>query len=213
MTIGASYNFGHFSFRRVFGGTDFHAAAGSFAMALSRTLEFSGYAGGARVESKFTRTVPLDPAIVALLGITSGREVVHAVRYIPYYAARLSQTFQTGVLSANVGHTVLPGNGLFLTSYTTSAGVSYGYTGLRRWSFNAFTQYATSTAVGDVAGSYRTATGGLAVSRKITGSLHFVSHASWRRYDSKSFSNYNRNVTDASIGIGFAPGDIPLRVW
>ena len=48
---------------------------------------------------------------------------------------------------------------------------------------------------------------------RLRGSLHFVSHASWRRYDSKSFCNYNRNVTDASIGIGFAPGDIPLRVW
>ena len=213
LTVGSSYSYGHYNFRRVFGGTDFHAVAGTLAIALTRTLEFSGYGGVARVESKFTRSIPLDPAIVALLGITSGKEVVHSVQFIPNAGARLSRAFQTGVLSISVGHGIVPGNGLFLTSYSTNLIGNYGYTGLRRWSFDAYVQYTHSTAIGDVAGSYGSTTGGLSVSRKITGPLHFLLTGSERRYGSASFSNYNRNVTDIRIGFGFTPGDIPLRVW
>ena len=213
VTVGTTYTYGHFTFRRVFGGTDLHSVTSTLAIALTRTVEFSGYAGPARVESKFTRSVPLDPAIVALLGISSGVEVVHSVRYIPYYAARLSKTFRTGVISGNAGHSVVPGNGLFLTSYSTTVGASYGYTGLRLWSFNSSFTYSRNSSVGDVAGGYRTMSGGFTISRKITKSLHFTAHTVMRKYSSPSFTNYNRTVTDSSIGLGFAPGEIPLRVW
>jgi hypothetical protein len=213
LTVGTSYSFGHYTFRRVFGGTDYHAGAGTIAVAVTRTLEFSGYGGIARVESKFTRTIPLDPAIVALLGITSGREVVHAVKFIPNVGARLSRTFQNGVLAVSAGHAVTPGNGLFLTSYSTHVIGNYGYTGLRRWSFDTYVQFSDNTSIGDVGGAYRTLTGGFSVSRKISGPLHLILTGSERRYTSSTFNSYNRNVTDVRIGLGFTPGDIPLRVW
>jgi hypothetical protein len=90
---------------------------------------------------------------------------------------------------------------------------NYGYTGLRRWSFDTYVQFSDNTSIGDVGGAYRTLTGGFSVSRKISGPLHLILTGSERRYTSSTFNSYNRNVTDVRIGLGFTPGDIPLRVW
>jgi hypothetical protein len=213
VTIGSAYSYNHFAYKNVFGGADLHGAVGTFGVGLTRSLEISGYMGVGRVEATFTRTVALDPAIVALLGIATGTEVAHAVTYIPTYAARVAKNFPRGVFSASVGHSVVPGNGLFLTSSTTMLLAGYTYTGLRRWSMGVYASDASSKAITDLAGKYRTTSGGLSVSRKITGSLHFVATGSVRRYGSPCFSKYNRVVSDFYVGVGYTPGDIPLRVW
>ena len=95
-TIGAAYIFQNFSFTRVFGTTDIHGAAGSYSVALNATTEFSAVVGAARIEMTSIRTVPIDPAIAALLGINAGFEVAHFVAYTPTFTARLSKTLHSG---------------------------------------------------------------------------------------------------------------------
>lgn len=212
-TIGAGYTFNHYGFTRYFGGTDVHGVALGYSVALSRWVELSAYVGAARVEQKTIQAVPIDPAIAALLGITAATQVSHTIAYIPNLGARLSRTFRTGVAYAAAGHGVTPGNGLFLTSYSTTATAGYLYTGLRRWSFNASVIYSRNTAVGNVTGQYGGVGGTIAAARQITHSMHLTMTYSARRYDSPNYSNYNRVISEARLGFGFAPGDIPLRIW
>ena len=212
-TVGVDYTYSHFDFTRVFSGTDIHSVVGAYAVRLSRTLEFSGYAGAMRVESKFIQNVPVDPAITALLGITLGSEVFHPVHYFPSFNGRLSQTFQHGVVYVSGGRTITPGNGLFLTSNMASLSAGYTYTGLRRWSFNARAGYNASNSIENIIGRYRDTSGGFTVSRQLSRSVHAITSYTVRKYDSQSFSGYNRLVYEARIGVGFAPGDVPLRVW
>jgi hypothetical protein len=56
---------------------------GSYAVQLSRTTEFTGYAGVIRSETKFVQSVPVDPVVAALLGQTTGNVIVHRNDYIP----------------------------------------------------------------------------------------------------------------------------------
>jgi hypothetical protein len=212
-TIGANYSYEHFAFTHIFGGTDVQSMAGTFAMQLSRYWEFTGYAGVARAESKFIQSVPIDPTIAALLGIAQGTEVIHTINWIPNLSGRLSRVFQRGIAYVAGGHTVVPGNGLFLTSYMTSGNLGYTYTGLRHWSFNAEAAYAKSRSIGNIIGTYGTISGNLSASRQIIPSVHFVTQYSARRYDSPNFANYNRLIHEARIGFGWSPGDIPLRIW
>ena len=212
-TIGASYNYYHFDFTHVFGGTDVHAATGTFAVQLTRWVEFTGYAGFARAESEFIHTVPIDPVIVALLGITEGTQVFHSINYVPNVSARLSRKFQRGVAYVSGGHTVVPGNGLFLTSYTTTVFGGYTYTGVRRWSFGTQVSYSLSNSVGYLLGTYSNISGSVSASRQLFPSVHFIAIYSARQYDSADFANYNRLVHEARIGLGWSPGDVPLRVW
>lgn len=212
-TIGADYRYDHYDYTRIFGGTDTHVVTGSYSTRLTRNLEFSGFAGAMRVESKFVQYIPIDPAIASLLGISSAPQAVHTIRTVPTVSARISRKYGRGVAYLSGGHTVTPGNGLFLTSYTTNAVGGYTYTGMRRWSFSSNAGYNRSEAVGQIAGMYGGLTGALTASRQITGSIHMLVQARVNRYNSGSYAAYNRWTSDFRIGFGFTPGEIPLRVW
>lgn len=212
-TIGAMYSFTHFAVSQLFSNTDVHSVAGAYALRLTRTLEFSGYAGASRLESNFIQTVPADPAVTALLGITQGTAIVYRASYTPLVQARLSQTFHRGVAYLSAGHMVVPGNGLFLTSTQTMLTAGYTYTGLRRWSFNASGMYSRANSIANVVGNYGDEGGSFTVSRELTRSVHAILAFYGREYTSASFAKYNRPVYETRIGLGFAPGEVPLRIW
>jgi hypothetical protein len=212
-TVGASYNYYHFDFTHIFGVTDVHAVTGTFAVQLTRRVEFTGFAGFARAESDFIQAVPIDPVTVALLGITEGTPVVHTVKYVPNLSARLSRTFQRGVAYVSGGHMVVPGNGLFLTSYTTSILGGYTYTGIRRWSLGTQVSFSRSDSIGNIIGMYSNISGRLSASRRLFPTVYFIAVYSARQYDSPDFAKYNRLVNEARIGLGWSPGEVPLRIW
>ena len=212
-TIGAQYAYQHYDYTRILGNTDVHSAALSFAMQITRLLEFTGFAGAMRGETRFVETVPLDPAIAALLGVTSTSLVGHQVLWAPNFSARLSRTFHTGVGYVGVGHAMTPGNGLFLTSEATDAVAGYSYTGIRRWSFAASVNYNRARAIGHIQGLYSTVSGSVSASRQIMRSVHFTANYSARQYNSPDFTNYNRLIHSVRVGVGFSPGDVPLRIW
>lgn len=213
-TLGANYTYSQYTFTGGIGGTDLHSVSGTFGWRIGRWLEASGYVGVTRMENKFLEVVQLDPVIQALFGFQNGVAISYQVTYVPNVSVRISRTFPRGVLYLNGGRSVLPGNGLFLTSVTTQAGGGYGYTGLRRWSLGASVNYWRATATGgNLIGRYDTLSGGITASRQISGSFHFVASANGRRYSSGTFSAYNRPFYDVRIGLGWSPGNIPLRVW
>jgi len=212
-TIGAAYDYNHFIFKEIIGSTDMHTADLTYAVQLSKNLEFTGYGGASRVETKFVQDVPVDPAITAILGITTGLRLSYGVQYVPDVSGRLSRTFAHGVAFVNGGHTVIPGNGLFLTSTSTVANAGYTYTGLRRWSFNLSAGYSRNNSIGNVTGVYGGVTGGVSASRQISRGLHMIASFNAIQYSSPDFHQYNRVTYLARLGFGFAPGDVPLRVW
>jgi hypothetical protein len=212
-TIGANYMFTHFSYNGVFSGTDFHRFSATYGVLLSRTVEFSGFAGVTRVESKFPQLITLDPVIAALLGITQGYVVSYDLNWIPSYTGRLSKTLTSGVIYVTGGHLMTPGNGLFLTSRSYTAGVGYMYTGIRRWSFNLSAGYDRAQSIGNILGEYGDIGAGLQASRQISHVVHMVAGVTARKYQSDSFSGYNRVLWDARVGLSFSPRDIPLRIW
>ncbi len=213
ITVGANYRYEHYSFTRIFSSTDIHSVVGSFAMRISKTLEFTGYGGFSRAEAYFVQTVPVDPAIAALLGITSALTVNYSIHYIPNFNLRFSRTVHNGIVYVSGGHLIVPGNGLFLTSSQTSAAMGYNYTGLRRWSFSVTGIYNRANSFGNIVGNYGNEGGTINASREIARSFHAVFAVSGNRYFSQTFSGYNRPIYEARIGFGWSPGAIPLRVW
>lgn len=212
-TIGANYRYEHYSFTRIFSSTDLHSFAGTFAMRISKRLEFTGYGGATRAETKFVQVVPVDPAIAALLGIISAQQVEYGIRYVPDANGRLSFMVHNGLFYVSGGHLVTPGNGLFLTSEATQATGGYNYTGLRRWSFSLNAIYNRANSFGNIVGNYGNEGGSLNASRQIVRNFHMVMSFSGNRYFSSTFEQYNRPVYAVRFGVGWSPGDIPLRVW
>jgi hypothetical protein len=211
-TVGLNYSFTHYDFTKTFGATDAHSLGFAAATRLTRTLEVSAFGGEQHVETKFVRAIAVDPVVAALLGITQGHVVVHRIDYIPFFSARLSNSFKRGVVYVSGEESIRPGNGLFLTSKAISGSTGCNYTGLRRWSINANATYTRSSAVSNVTGSYSDATASVSVSRQLGRSFHIVASGAAHRYQSGDFTQYNRTVYEARLGLGFAPGNIPLRI-
>ncbi len=212
-TIGAAYLYTHYGYHGIFSSTDLHSAVATYGIRLTRNLELTAYGGFMRAETKFVQSVPIDPAIAALIGLRSASVISHRIDYIPNISARLSRTFSRGVAYASGGRSVTPGNGLFLTSTMTTATAGYTYTGLRRWSFSTQAGYDRADSVGNFIGRYGDVSGTLSMSRQIGRFVHAVATFSARQYQSSDFNKYNRLIYTATIGIGFAPGDVPLRIW
>jgi hypothetical protein len=182
-------------------------------MRLTRSWELGGYAGAARVESKFIQTSAVDPVIAILLGIKSTSQIVHRITTRPNVSARLSRAFHNGSIFTTYSMGVNPGNGLFLTSYTSSLMAGYGYTGLRRWSVSANGGIVWSNADATISGRYSTATGTVALARRLFRFTHFTLTAAVRQHDSRDFSGYRRLVYSISAGVSITPGELPVRLW
>jgi hypothetical protein len=212
-TIGANYTFTHFDYIGVLSSSDLHGVSGVYSVRLSRSLEFSGSGGFFRVETRFIQNVPIDPAIAALIGTPEGTVVLDRIDHVVSGSGRLSRTFSKGVAYVSGGRGVTPGNGLFLTSVSTSAMAGYNYTGLRRWSFGVSAGYNRADSIANVLGTYGSYNGKLTASRQIVRNVHGIVSFSARRYDSVDFSLYNRFIYDVRVGVGYSPGDIPLRIW
>ena len=212
-TVGVGYTYSRFDYIGAFSGTDLHSFVGSYAIRLSRWWEFTGYAGVMRAETKFQESVAIDPVIAALLGFSTRPVIVHRIDYLPNVSGRLSRTFRRGVAYISGGHTVTPGNGLFLTSTMTNASLGYSYTGLRYWSFSAQFGYDRANSLGNIIGSYGDLGGSVSASRTLSHSLNVVASLYGRKYQSGTFAAYDRLIYSARIGLGFTPGDIPLRIW
>ncbi len=212
-TIGAVYSYWNYNYTGLIGTTDVHSVSGTFTARLSQRWEFSGYGGASRQENKFAQAILLDPTVARLLGVSSVVGLAYGNHFVPTGSARLARTFRTGVFYVTGSRAVTPGNGLFLTSNTATGALGYTYTGLHYWSFTSQAQYQRANSVGNLVGTYADTSGSLSVTRRITGALHFVAGGDVRRYQSAVYSLYNRMVYNVYIGVGFAPGSVPLRMW
>jgi hypothetical protein len=220
-TIGAAYSYTHYAFTGIISSTDLHTWNGTYAVGLSRTVEISAVGGIAFYETKFVRQTPIDPVVAAVICSPAqiaaqqciATQLFYGRNYTPSIQARISKTIPRGVLFASGGHSIIPGNGLFLTSTSTSIGGGYSYTGLKRWSMNTGVSYSRSDSVGNILGAYGGTVYDVSVSRQILPSTHFVFGFFARQYDSPDFQNYNRWSYSLHLGLGFTPGDIPIRMW
>jgi len=212
-TIGANYMFSRFGFSKGFGDTNMHIGSVSYSVRFTKNLELSMYGGIAYVETKFIQSVALDPAIAAIVGQIQVTRLIYKTNFLPNYGGRLSRKFHNGIVAVSGSHMITPGNGLFLTSVQTNVGASYNYTGLRHWSAGLDFSYYSSKAISNLNGHYAGLSGGLHISRRLVHSLHFVTNFAVRQYSSQDYARYDRLIYRATIGFGWAPGDLPLRAW
>jgi hypothetical protein len=221
-TLGSSYGFSHYAYTGSTGGAFVNSATVSLSMRFNRWTELSAFGGASRVSSRFEQTVPINPALLAILcppslvatcPLTGGTVINNHLLWAPDFGIRFSRSFQRGVAYLSAGESITPGNGLFLTSRSESASAGYGYSGLRKWSLNLGVSYVRALSLGNIQGGYGQVSGAFGVSHQIVGKLSFVSSFSATDYRSGSFTPYNRLIYSASAGLGFSTKNIPVRFF
>jgi hypothetical protein len=212
-TVGADYRYTYFEYTKGFGNSDIHSVGIDYSTQLSQHLQLSARIGGARVESVSLTAVTLDPAIAALLGETTAIQAAYQLSYVPDIEVRLSDTFRRSQLSLSYMNTVIPGNGIYLTSRNNTVSGSYSYTGVRHWNFGLNGTYGKMTTLVQTIGAYTAYGAGAGITRDLGAGLHAVLRLDARHYDIASGSLFAQNEYRASLGVNFSPGDLPLVLW
>jgi hypothetical protein len=211
-TIGVDYNFNHFGFTGQFGASDIHGAALNFATRLTKRWELAFRFGGYRVESLRLQRVQLDPVLVAIFGQQSGIGTFHGVAWAPHAEGRLTRGFRRGSWSVGYSRSVMPGNGVYLTSNYDSAQVGVNYAGWRTVSLQGGGGYTSYSGLTQDLGRYRNYSAGGGASVKLSRYFSMVARLEGRRYDI-SQSSYKRLAYRATLGVAWSPGDYPLSIW
>jgi hypothetical protein len=211
-TIGADYRFMHYDFTRGFGNSNIHSVGLTYATQLTRHLQFSARAGGARVDSLTLAAVPIAPAIAAILGQSYGVQAAHFLSYAPDITARLAYSLRRSQFGVNYTDSVNPGNGVYLTSRMESAGAGYSYTGIRYWNFGLNANYSRLSALMQTLGTFASYGGGGGVTRELGKGFHAVARLDVLHY-AVAANYFIHNEYRATLGFSWSPGDLPLSLW
>ena len=92
--------------------------------------------------------VALPPEIAAIVGqgyttTTSKRNVI-----VPVGEARVTRRFSSSAITLTGGLTIMPGDGVFLTSRALNASAGYSYAGGKRLTFQTTAGYSRMTSAG-----------------------------------------------------------------
>lgn len=211
-TIGVDYSFNRFDYTGMFGSSYIHGASINYATRLTKRWELALRFGGYRVESSRLTRIALDPALVPIFGQQSGIGIFHGVAYAPHAEIRITRGFKRGTWSAGYSRSVVPGNGVYLTSKYDSAQAGISYNGWRTVSLQAGGGYTSYSSLTQTLGKYKNYSAGGGASIKLNKYLSMIARLDGRRYDLTQTS-YRKTAYRATVGLAWSPGDYPLSIW
>lgn len=211
-TIGFTYQRMHYSFVRAYGQSDINIGQLIFATSLGRTWTFALNGGIAQASVQSVQQISLNPVIAALLGQSFGLQTFATTNYNPNGSAVLTGKLKNSSITFSYAKTILPGNGVYLTSRSDNAYASYSYTGIRNWNFAASGGYYRLNTLGQALQSYNSYDAGVGLTYTLTRSLHLTGRYDYR-YQDIAFAGFRHDASRVSAGIAWSPGDVPLSLW
>jgi hypothetical protein len=211
-SIGAEYDRQHFQYPTYFGNSDINNYNMFVATQMGRYWTFSLSAGAFHTSTVGLETVALDPAIAALLGVSTTVHTFSAANWLPSGQAILRRKFKNAELIFTYGRSAAPGNGVYLSSRTQNGGATFSYMGIQRVSLAIHGGYYSLASVGQGIAPYDTYTGGVRATYNFTHALHAVAAYDVRE-QAIQVADYRRTSFRATLGIAFSPGSLPLSLW
>ena len=211
-TIGLVYQHMFYNFPPAFGQSDTDMIEAFFSTTLGRRWTFNVHGGGFRTDVQGLSIVQLNPVIAALLGQSFGVQAFNRTDMYPSGTALLMGRFRTTSVQATYARTVIPGNGVYLTSRQDSASAGISYTGIKKWNFGLNGGYYRISSIGQAIPTYGQFTGGAGITYGLTRSLHIVARYDVRHQDI-SLVGLRETGSRATIGLAFSPGNVPLSLW
>jgi hypothetical protein len=211
-TVGVTYEHIAFSFPPTFGQSTSNVYEGFFATSLGRRWSMYLSAGAYQSEVSGIQQIALNPVIAALLGTSSAAQAFYSATVSPSGTLRLDGRYKNFAINLTGGKSVMPGNGLYLTSSQTSALGSFSYTAVRKWNFGVSGGYFKLDAIGQGLQPYSTYSAGAGFTYALTHAVHLVGRYDFRHQGIQSVG-YREDGSRATFGLSFSPGNIPLSLW
>jgi hypothetical protein len=211
-SVGFTYQRQHFNFPKVFGQADIDTGELFLGTNLGRLWTLVVRGGVFHSEVSGLETVTLNPVIASLLGQATTVQAYYKENIFPSGSASLTRKFKQASLNFAYSQSVVPGNGVYLTSKNDLGSATYSYTGIHKVNLSVMGGYNSLTSLGEGLQPYRTADGGAGLTYSLPWSLHFVARYDYR-YQQIEDLVYKHTGYRVSAGLTFSPGKMPLSLW
>jgi hypothetical protein len=215
-TIGAYYSFSHYLYPHGFGNSAINTAGLIYSYAFNRTTQLRFRGGLSEVESLGLETVQINPAIAALLGVSTGVIDAYNTYKATDFSVQFVKDFRGGNKTATLAYArgISPGNGVFQTSQQESISASLTARVFRTYSFTlgAGRDTLTSVAVSAIQnlGKYQSEYARLTLSRTYRRGVGLNLGVEYRYFD-VDLLGYLRNQLRITSGITWGSGT--GRLW
>jgi hypothetical protein len=210
-TIGAFYNYIHFGFKQIFGGSEIQGFGGTYSRQFNRNWTIDLLAGVYNVKTTGTQLVQLSPEIAAILGRTTGVEAFSRVLWQPQVEVTAGYSLERSRVTMRYRTGIGPGNGVYITSRQESANAGYSYAGTRKLSLGLSFGYSRYHSVGLQLRNFSTIQGGGGIDYKIARYWNVNAQYDRRKFDAPAVQG--RSGMSISVGLSFSPSQIPLSIW
>lgn len=209
-TVGFGYNFSHFNFGRFFGESNLHGVSFNVGRKIGRDWQITASVTGQAVRIIGIRRVILDPVIAALLGGTTGFEAFDSSKNISGYNFAVERRFRRSLFSVRADRSVVPGNGLLLTSVINSQLVGFSTSASRNWSVNAgASRMNMGEVVGSTLGAFNVWQAQAGINRTLTTEIGLFSSVEYRSFG-LGRSTLDRRGTRYILGLTYSPTSLPF---
>jgi len=209
-TVGAYYSFSHYLYPNGFGNSDTDTFGGIYSYAFNRTMQVRLRGGLSVVESLGLVTVPIPPAIAALLGAGEGVIDSYATYRTSDVSAQFIKDFPHGrTASLAYARGISPGNGVFQTSQQETISASLTTKVLRSYSLTLGagrdTLKAATLSVVQNLGAYQSVYGRLSLGRTYRRGVGASLTVEYRHFDVDDVG-FLRNQLRITSGLTWGSG-------
>jgi len=212
-TVGLYYSYTDYMYSHNTAQSDSNGVGAIYSYALNRSTQLRTRAGATRIESLAYETIPLPPALAAILGQYSTVLNAYSLRWSSDISVELVRDFRrsrTAQLSYVRGES--PGNGVVLASVQETASAGYTVSLFRRKlpvSLGAVYSTLNSIVQGNL-GAYTSETGYFGISRQVTRHMNSTFRVDYRRYTINGSPLLEHDLR-ISVGLTWAPPEDSLR--
>ena len=208
------YSLYHFDYPGAFGESTAGVAMAGINHMLSRRWTVQLAAGASRISTIGINQVAADPVTAALFGITTVTEAFDEHMISPAIQVAISGKFHRSGLNVTYIELPNPGNGVYLTSNMRSASAVYSYVANRRTSTSLGFTFSDMESVGQKdLGRYKYFYGSAGITYRVAQSLYAVASIGARDMQIQNQAGFSRFGYNASVGLMFSPGEMPLSFW
>ena len=211
-TLSATYSYSRFDYTTFFGNSNVQSVGLGYSVGLSKKWDFASQVGGFAVHTAGVETINLDPAIVAIVGVTQAHITFSRTHYGPMAEGRLIRRFNRSSMHLGYSLGIVPGNGVYLTSRQSVGTAGYSYVGTRRLTASVDLSYGTLSAVGQTLGQYSNFQSGGGLTYRLLRDTHLTARYDFRHYTTQN-TLYQKDSNRVTLGIAYSPGDRPLAIW
>lgn len=210
-TLGFTYSYSHFDFGKQFGESDINGLDVNYSRELGRGWTTSAHVSVFDVQTIGVRRVTLDPVIAALLGTNQGSEAFQSRTKTPGFGLNVSKRFRRTSYAVGAERGVQPGNGLILTSLSTTFTASMNYQLKAKWTFGAGVNRSELAGLGNgtTVGNFKNNSAQAQFSRMITREVGFTGGVEYRQFKVDG-SSLDRRGSRVTFGLTYVPNSLPF---